>query len=246
MEVAGFHLEDYRAVLKSIDSSAYQAITVSEAFESPSSPFVVLRHDVDRTVQRAIDMAHIEHEVGVKSTFYFRNRTWDPQIVDEIASLGHEIGYHYETLGDTKGDMNAAIEQFEKELNSYRQVVSIETICPHGRPLSSHRSQDILSEINLSEYDIKGDAYDLLDKYELIYASDTDRSWNTHSEKFGPINTTSDLEMFFEHSTGKNVYILAHPGRWARTRKEMYYRAAWDGTANNVKRLVKGIYGRFQ
>jgi hypothetical protein len=245
MEVTGFHLEDYRALVDSIYNSTHQTVTVSEAFDSPSSPFVVLRHDVDRNVQRAIDMAHIEHEVGVESTFYFRNRTWNPETVTEIASMGHEIGYHYETLGDNKGEMAAAIEQFENELNSYRRVVNIDTICPHGRPLSPHRSQDILPEIELSEYDIKGDAYDLLDKYDLIYASDTNRSWNTHSESFGPINTTSDLKRFFEASTGENVYILAHPGRWARTRKEMYYRAVWDGAANSVKWVVKDIYRRF-
>lgn len=245
MEITGFRLEDYRELLESIHSSTYETVTVSEAFDSPSTPFVVLRHDVDRRVQRAIDMANLENEVGIKSTFYFRNRTWSSEAVNNIASMGHEVGYHYETLGDTRGDMEAAIEQFENELNSYRQIADIETICPHGRPLSPHRSQDILPEIELDEFGIKGDAYDLMDIYDLIYASDTNRSWNTHSEKFGSINSTSDLRRFFEESTGENVYILAHPGRWARTRNEMYYRAVRDGAANSVKWVLKGIYRRF-
>lgn len=61
--------------------------------------FVLLRHDVDARPDNALRMARLEHSLGIRGTYYFRMpHTFDPPIIKEIAALGHEIGYHYETL----------------------------------------------------------------------------------------------------------------------------------------------------
>ena len=74
---------------------------------APSSPppaFVLLRHDVDARPQNALRMARLEHSLGIRGTYYFRMpHTFDPPIIKEIAALGHETGYHYETMA-TIGD----------------------------------------------------------------------------------------------------------------------------------------------
>ena len=81
--------------------------------------FVLIRHDVDRMPYRALNMAKLESKKGIKSTYYFRSKkhTFKPKIIKEISSLGHEIGYHYESLSDAKGDMDLAFADFEKNLN---------------------------------------------------------------------------------------------------------------------------------
>ncbi|WP_269849870.1 hypothetical protein [Methanosarcina horonobensis] len=68
--------------------------------------FVLLRHDVDRMPGRALATAQIEHELGIKATYYFRTseNVFKPDIIRQIRDMGHEIGYHYETLSEAKGD----------------------------------------------------------------------------------------------------------------------------------------------
>jgi len=47
-------------------------------------------------------MARLENELGIKATYFFRTipHTFKPEIIKEIAGMGHEIGYHYENLSE--------------------------------------------------------------------------------------------------------------------------------------------------
>jgi hypothetical protein len=69
-----------------------------------SERLVILRHDVDLKPQNSLATAKIEHGLGIKGSYYFRMvpESFNVDIIKEIVSLGHEIGYHYETM-DTAG-----------------------------------------------------------------------------------------------------------------------------------------------
>jgi hypothetical protein len=56
-----------------------------------------LRHDVDRLPQNSLRTAQIETQLNLKATYFFRvvPESYDEEIIKEIHSLGHEIGYHY-------------------------------------------------------------------------------------------------------------------------------------------------------
>ena len=45
-------------------------------------------------------MAQLEADMGNRGTYYFRivPESFDPQIIENIAELGHEVGYHYEDV----------------------------------------------------------------------------------------------------------------------------------------------------
>ena len=83
-------------------------LTVREYPSADELPpaFIVLRHDVDREPKNALDFARIEADRGVASTYYVRTveKTFDRELVREIESLGHEIGYHYEDMDRVDGD----------------------------------------------------------------------------------------------------------------------------------------------
>ena len=34
--------------------------------------FVILRHDIDRKIENALNVARLEHEAGIESSFYFQ------------------------------------------------------------------------------------------------------------------------------------------------------------------------------
>lgn len=69
-----------------------------------SERFLILRHDVDLKPQNSLATAKIEHDLDINGSYYFRMvpESYNVDIIKEIASLGHEIGYHYETM-DTAG-----------------------------------------------------------------------------------------------------------------------------------------------
>jgi hypothetical protein len=61
---------------------------------------IALRHDVDRSPNYALKTAQIEHDLGIRGSYYFRivPESFDAGIIERIAELGHEIGYHYEDV----------------------------------------------------------------------------------------------------------------------------------------------------
>ena len=65
--------------------------------------FCVLRHDIEFSIDRALEMARIEHEdLNVHSTYtvQLRNNTYNAlsqkniEAIQEIESMGHYIGLH--------------------------------------------------------------------------------------------------------------------------------------------------------
>jgi hypothetical protein len=64
-----FTLSRYEALCKALISSNYRSITVAEYIQGQAvEPFVILRHDVDRRVEMALEMAQMEKEMGIKAT----------------------------------------------------------------------------------------------------------------------------------------------------------------------------------
>jgi len=57
---------------------------------------------VDRKPENALKTARLEDEMGIKATYFFRTipHTFKPEIIKEIAGMGHGIGYHYENLSE--------------------------------------------------------------------------------------------------------------------------------------------------
>jgi hypothetical protein len=64
-------------------------------------------------------------------------------VIKEIHDLGHEIGYHYENLTTCMGNMEAAIDDFQRNLEKLRKIAPVSTICMHGSPRSRWDSRDL-------------------------------------------------------------------------------------------------------
>ena len=66
---------------------------------------------MDLKAENSLATARIEHGLGVKASYYFRivPQSNKPDIIKEIASMGHEIGYHYEDMSICEGDTEKAI-----------------------------------------------------------------------------------------------------------------------------------------
>ena len=98
-----FTLEVYDSLLTILLDTGYQIMPVSEFFLNNRSDVgrqLILRHDVDSHPERSLATATIERNKGISGTYYFRITpgSYDIRTIKEIASMGHEIGYHYEDL----------------------------------------------------------------------------------------------------------------------------------------------------
>ena len=253
-----FTLSRYKDLCLALLDSSYTPLTVYSYLEGQkknnNSKFIVLRHDIDRKCGNALRMAELEHELGIPSTYYFRfPYTFKPDIIRKIQALEHEVGYHYEVLSKAKGDYEKAVELFEQELNEFRKIVDVKTICMHGSPLSKYDNRDLWKRYDFKEFGIVGEAY--LSIKDVNYFSDTGRSWNwknkmrdfmidnNNDKDLIGVNTTDELIRLIKSERVNRLYILAHPERWASNKSEWSFNYMKDSMFNVGKKVLVMVRG---
>jgi len=248
-----FTLDQFHAICLALQEAGYRMMTVAQYLVDVSIPsrVAVLRHDVDRFPEHALHMARVEQLAGICSTYYFRtNRNvFRPKIIREIAQMGHEVGYHYETLSKSRGDYPSAIIQFEKELARLRQVCPIQTISMHGSPLSTYDNRDLWKRYDFRQFGLAGEAYLSIDYHRLAYLTDAGRSWADNpynlrdrvvGEQTPPgIRSTADLISAIQEKRFEQVCISAHPERWASNLPEWLASATLDLAGNSIKAALR-------
>lgn len=226
-----FTFEIYEELLQTGLDAGYEHLTVREylAREELPEQFIIHRHDVDRKPENSLAMAQIESRNGISSTYYFRTieKTFQPMLIQEIEELGHEIGYHYEDMDRADGDVSEAHQSFAAELARIQTLATIETICMHGNPLTNHDNRDMWAgDRSPSEYGLLGEAYLDMDFEDVIYFSDTGRTWMDgrlkikdytigEDEKTVQVNSTEELINLVDSGQLDRMCLLSHPNRWA-------------------------------
>jgi len=116
-----FTIEKYRKLCNAIKAN-YKTLTFEDYLTKSGNKFIILRHDVDRMPRNALKVAEIEHESGIKSTYYFRmnKSVFRKEIIEKIVLLGHEIDYHYKCMDKANGNYEKAIKIFEDELKKFK------------------------------------------------------------------------------------------------------------------------------
>lgn len=176
-----FTVATYRNLIRAFLDGGFTIMPVRDFLESePQGSFIALRHDVDEQPQNALKMAEAEYDLGVKATYYFRRvpKSDHPDIIHQIAAMGHEIGYHYEDLSKTEGDMDKAIESFKANLEYFRQYYPVKTVCMHGSSSSKYDNKDIWSTAKLSDFGLIGEPYISFDFERIFYMTDTGYAWD--------------------------------------------------------------------
>src|SRR5437868_3082979 len=95
----------YFETLKKFKSEGYKVLSF-EKFLSESEPekYIILRHDIDLSLDAALRMAELDYEAGCLSTWFFRIHATNYSLftlngmkaLSRIKQMGHEIGFHYE------------------------------------------------------------------------------------------------------------------------------------------------------
>ena len=175
-----FTLKIYNKLLETISSSGYSVQTFEEFINNPNDKIIVLRHDVDKLPKNSLIFAKIQAELGISGSYYFRAvpESWDEQIINEIANLGHEVGYHYENMDTCNGDIDKAWDDFRYNLDKLRKLVDVKTICMHGSPRSGFDNRELWRKYDYRSLGIIGEPYYDVDFNRVFYLTDTGRRWD--------------------------------------------------------------------
>jgi hypothetical protein len=204
-------------------------------------------------------MAKLENDLGIQSSYYFRSVpfVFKPDIIKQIAALGHEIGYHYEDLSLTNGDVEKAYESFKKNLEAFRKLYPVKTICMHGSPRSKWDSREIWGKYDYKKLGIIGEPYFDVDYNEVFYLTDTGRRWDgwkmnvrdkvAHQKKWKEkglvFHSTNEIIKAAENNQLPNkIMINTHPHRWF----DNYWGWGKELILQNLKNLVKRLIVKYK
>lgn len=249
-----FTLEKYAQLCETIECSPHRIMTIKQYLGAGQPPefTVVLRHDVDRALPKAIRMAELEAAHGIRATYYVRmtKGLFQPSVLRHLRKLGHEIGYHYEVLAKAKGNTQQAIALFDHELKQFRRIVPVDTVSMHGSPLSRWNNLDLWQTYDFKAYDVE-EAYLSIDYLKLYYFTDTGRGWDAerynlrdHAPSRRPserVRTTNDLIDFLRTSPERSVLINAHPNRWTTGWLAWSVSAVSDWAINQAKWAISFV-----
>ncbi|WP_206460016.1 hypothetical protein [Anaerovorax sp. IOR16] len=162
---------------------------------------VILRHDVDMDLQKAVEMAKFEFDLGVSSTYYvlitsdFYNvfSKNNQKHLQEIIGFGHTVGLHFDEA--KYGQETDIVEAIEEEAALLAQCIGTEVTT-----VSMHRPSSKTLEAN---YKINGgkivNSYGTEFFKNFKYVSDSRRNWREN---------VFEMAKSGEHS---KLHILTHP-----------------------------------
>ncbi len=187
-----FTLRKYRELIVSLKACGFPFIGFGDVADGNHPVFIVLRHDVDKKPQNALEMARLEAREGLKASYHFRagRDGFEERFISAIAGLGHETAYHYEDLTTVSGRLRGratsidrkivdqAIEQYRKNLARLRTLCQVKVISMHGSPLSPVDNRLLWKYYDYHSDGILCEPYFDIDMSDTIYLTDTGRRWD--------------------------------------------------------------------
>jgi hypothetical protein len=243
-----FTIEAFEKLLIELKNQGYSFPSLESFLIHKPQKCVIIRHDIDANKNRALNFAKLEHRLGITSSYYFRivPCSYDERIIKEVAALNHEIGYHYEDLSMNKGNMEKAFESFKKNLETFRKLYPIKTICMHGRAISKYDNRAIWQKYDYKALGIIGEPYFDLDYNKVLYLTDTGQSWD--GSRFSIRDKVQSNYQFHFKSTfdiirsidklPNQILITSHPDRWAFNTLEWYYINTHMASRDKLKRML--------
>lgn len=161
---------------------------------------LVMRHDIDFDTSLALQLANVEHELGIKATYFFLLRSelynafadTDYRNILAIKALGHKISIHFDpTLYE---DFHRGLEHEVKAFNTmFDEEVKI---------ISLHRPSEFFQKFDGPILNIEH-TYQSKYFHDVKYFSDSTGAW-----RFG------HPAMSEEFAEKKSLHVLVHPIWW--------------------------------
>jgi len=195
-----FTHEWYQSLLGHLLDDGYTFRTFTR---QPQEGDLLLRHDVDLSLDDALTMAGIEAELGVKSTYCILLSSplynpFDPEQaakIREIDALGHDIGLHFSTHGRWE-DGEPSPTAVEKEVRHGQ--ATLDGIVPDvSSAVSFHRPPSWVLGQRFTGF---RNTYSPTYFTDIAYLADSNQRWREEPPELDELPET--------------LQILTHPGLW--------------------------------
>ena len=174
---------------------------ITEWNECCSSNSLLLRHDIDFSVEYAHNLALVEKSMGVISTYFFmlssnlynvfsqRNQS----LIQDIVSMGHRISVHFDPT------VYPSLESFLIEKMAFERLFNVEI-----EIVSIHRPGPFLDHNNVS---LEGISQTYHDRYfrDMKYISDS-----------GGRDVFPFVSQYLKDRQNKGLHLLIHPIWWMK------------------------------
>lgn len=207
-----FSYEDYKKIIRIIKTTGLQT---DYQHALSRDKFIIMRHDVEYSVERAYELARVEESMDFTSNYFFQwtNNSYNilsrrnMDMIKDMHERGHNIGLHFALNGLT--DMEQVRKRIVQEINILSEMFGFQIT-----QFSVHRpSKDVLREniklpgiINAyqDEFFTFGENVTEDTPVAVKYLSDANHIW-----RYG----YPDEKNILEHD---KVQILTHPFAWTR------------------------------
>lgn len=217
-----FTLAEYADLLR-IAKKKYEFVTYASI--DLSKRFVLWRHDVDYSLNRALGLAKIEAEESVSSTFFLNLHSdfynifekSQNQLIQKIIKAGHSVGLHFDaSFYDVRSEeeLDLLISRESVLLSNYLGV--------EVTAFSFHNPTEFLLTCESDQYGGIINCYSSTFKKMIPYCSDSNGYWRHRR-----------LRDVLESGSDSCLHVLTHPAWWQEevmTPRERIYRAV-DGRA---------------
>jgi len=211
-----FSYNEYKNIIKLVNSHL-PIIDFSDVTKT-TDKFCVLRHDIEFSIDRAYELAKIEKDLGVVSTYtvQVRNNTYNAlsekniDLIRKIKDLGHHIGLHQNPPLMKIEDLGSYIMNDIKILEHFYGF-EIDRFAFH-RPKKEYLSSYVMLETKINCYDKKFFHYfdEKPDKINVLYLADSNHEW-----KYG-------YPLDYDFSKINKLQLLTHPYSWTNIGGDNY------------------------
>ena len=216
----GFTLNHYKEIIELARDKGYTITPVSGYDdELVNSKTIVLRHDIDFSLEFAYELASIEYDLGVPSSYYvlLHAETYNalsPKsigMIESINGMGHEIGLHYDSRYSISHESDLINSIIKKGIYSYSQ---------HAPGLT--KKEEYQGLLDVRDIDAK-------------YISDSGRNWREGC--------------VCEHiGKEKKLHVLIHPEWWvtdSKSREDMlhqFFLSLLDKSVRDIREIKQLLY----
>ena len=166
---------------------------------------IILRHDIDMSLREAVEMAEIENDLGVSSTyfvlmftnFYNIGGNTERHLIRELVRLGHNVGLHFDdTVYCSEKDRRSF--DYSKAITQEAKILS-DIIGEPVKFMSMHRPDKVTLEMDMDTGGIIN-AYDkIFFDGDIKYVSDSRRHWR------------EDVDGIIAEKRFNKIQMLVHP-----------------------------------
>lgn len=220
-DMSCFSFREYTEILKNLPGE--RLTTFLKAYETWKDQrdfsrvdFIVLRHDVEISIQKALRLAKLENQQNTISSYFFQLRAdgynilsgYGRDVVKQIAAMGHSIGLHYYVEKKMSRDMLREDIQLDRMTMEKYLDMEIKLFSIH-RPPKWILKPPLKIDGMINTYDplffrFSTDIKKIFtDSISPLYLADSGHAW-----KYGyPCNQTINQK--------RRIQILTHPLSWS-------------------------------